>query len=119
MHHEAEQYLDAYLEAAKVHEAGAALFQTLDKNHLPTGLPLSRRDMLRIVKERCTLAEPAERICNHTFRGTGITVFLQNGGALEAAQDMANPTDPRTTKLYDRRKDLATLGEIERRIAFE
>lgn len=51
--------------------------------------------------------------------GTGITVFLQNGGALEAAQDMANHTDPRATKLYDRRKDLATLSEIERRIAFE
>jgi hypothetical protein len=46
-------------------------------------------------------------------------VFLQNGAALEAAQDMANHCDPRTTKLYDRRKDLATLGEIERRIAFE
>jgi hypothetical protein len=27
--------------------------------------------------------------------------------------------DPRTTKLYDRRKDLAKLSEIERRIAFE
>ena len=44
---------------------------------------------------------------------------LQNGGSLEAAQDMANHMDPCTTKLYDRRKDLATLGEIERRIAFE
>jgi hypothetical protein len=51
--------------------------------------------------------------------GTGITVFLQNGGALQAAQDMANHSDPRTTKLYDRRKDLATLSEIERRMAFE
>jgi len=42
-----------------------------------------------------------------------------SGGALEAAQDMANHSDPRTTKLYDRRKDLATLSEIERRITFE
>ena len=56
---------------------------------------------------------------NHTFRGTGITVYLQNGGSLEGAQEMANHSDPRTTKLYDRRKDLATLSEIERRIAFE
>jgi hypothetical protein len=73
--------------------------------------------MLRIVKERCAAAGLPESICNHTFRGTGITVFLQNGGSLEAAQDMANHSDPRTTKLYDRRKDLATLSEIERRIA--
>jgi len=32
---------------------------------------------------------------------------------------MANHSDPRTTKLYDRRKDLDTLSEIERRVAFE
>jgi hypothetical protein len=32
---------------------------------------------------------------------------------------MAGHADPRTAKLYDRRKDLAVLGEIERRIAFE
>jgi hypothetical protein len=48
-----------------------------------------------------------------------MTVFLSNGGSLEAAQDLANPADLRTTKLYDRRKDLASLNEIERRIAFE
>jgi integrase/recombinase XerD len=47
------------------------------------------------------------------------TVFLNNGESLEAAQDMANHSDPRTTKLYDRRKELANLSEIERRIAFE
>lgn len=74
------------------------------------------------VKQRCANAGAGEfarrralpeTICNHTFRGTGITVFLQNGGSLEAAQDLANHSDPRTTKLYDRRKDLATLSEIE------
>jgi integrase/recombinase XerD len=50
---------------------------------------------------------------------TGITVFLNNGWSLEAAQDIANHSDPRATKLYDRRKELANLSEIERRIAFE
>ena len=119
LHHEAEQYLDAYLEAAHISDAGAPMFQTLNKNHRLTAEGISRRDMLRVVKERCAVAELPESICNHTFRGTGITVFLQNGGSLEAAQDMANHSDPRTTKLYDRRKDLATLSEIERRIAFE
>jgi len=46
-------------------------------------------------------------------------VFLSGRGSLEAAQDMANHANRRTTKLYDRRKDLPTLSEIERRIAFE
>lgn len=67
--------------------------------------------MLRVVKARCAAAGLSEEFCNHTFRGTGITVFLLNGGALKATQDMANHTDPRTTKLYDRRKDLATLRQ--------
>jgi len=119
LHHEAEQYLDAYLAEARIEGAEEALFPTLDKTHRMSGAPLTRRDILRIVKERCLAAGLSETFCNHTFRGTGITVFLQNGGALEAAQDMANHSDPRTTKLYDRRKDLATLSEIERRIAFE
>ena len=119
LHHEAERYLDAYLELAGILEVDSALFQTLDRKHRLSGEAISRRDMLRIVKERCLAAGLPDRICNHSFRGTGITVFLQNGGSLEAAQDMANHSDPRTTKLYDRRKDLATLSEIERRIAFD
>jgi len=73
---------------------------------------------VRIVKTRCAKVGLPDTICDHPFRGTGITVFLQNGGSLEAAEDIANHSDPRTTKLYDRRKDLATLTEIERRIAF-
>jgi integrase/recombinase XerD len=118
LHHEAEEFLDAYLAVAHIEEAGEALFPTLDKTHNMSGTALTRRDVLRIVKERCKAAGLSATFCNHTFRGTGITVFLQNGGALEAAQDMANHSDPRTTKLYDRRKDLATLSEIEKRIAF-
>lgn len=118
LHHEAEEFLDRYLEKAGIREGKAPLFQTLDKRHRLTGQGMGRRDLLRAVKTRCANAGLPETICNHTFRGTGITVFLQNGGSLEAAQDLANHSDPRTTKLYDRRKDLATLSEIERRIAF-
>lgn len=119
LHREAEEFLDAYIAAAGIRDGDAPLFQTLDKAHRLTGQSITRRDMLRVVKDRCRSAGLSEAFCNHTFRGTGITVFLHNGGALEAAQDMANHSDPRTTKLYDRRKDLATLSEIERRIAFE
>jgi integrase/recombinase XerD len=118
LHHEAEEFLDRYIDAVEIKDSKAPLFQTLDKLPHLTGQGMSRRDLLRAVKQRCANAGLPETICNHTFRGTGITVFLQNGGSLEAAQDLANHSDPRTTKLYDRRKDLATLSEIERRIAF-
>jgi site-specific recombinase XerD len=119
LHREAEEFLDGYIAAAGIEDKEAPLFQSLDKAHRLTGLAISRRDMLDVVKARCRASGLSAEFCNHTFRGTGITVFLHNGGALEAAQDMANHSDPRTTKLYDRRKDLATLSEIERRIAFE
>ncbi len=119
LHREAEEFLDAYITAAGIDEKEAPLFHSVDKAQRLAGEALDRRNMLRAVKARCTTAGLSEEFCNHTFRGTGITVFLHNGGALEAAQDMANHSDPRTTKLYDRRKDLATLSEIERRIAFE
>lgn len=119
LHREAEEFLDTYLAAAAIEDKEAALFQSVDKALRLTGEALDRRNMLRAVKARCAAAGLSEEFCNHTFRGTGITVFLHNGGALEAAQDMANHSDPRTTKLYDRRRDLATLSEIERRIAFE
>ena len=50
----------------------------------------------------------------HTFRATGITVYLLNGGLLEYAQQMAAHESARTTKLYDRRNDQVTLDQVER-----
>jgi len=50
----------------------------------------------------------------HTFRASGITAYLENGGTLEHAQAMAAHESPRTTKLYDRTKERLTLDEIER-----
>ena len=90
LHHEAEEFLDTYLAVAGIEGADEALFPTLDKTHRMSGDPLTRRDILRIVKERCRAAGLSATFCDHAFRGTGITVFPQNGGALEAAQDMAN-----------------------------
>ena len=54
------------------------------------------------------------RIGNHSFRATGITEYLRNGGKLEVAQQMANHESARTTGLYDRRNDQLTLDEVER-----
>ena len=53
-------------------------------------------------------------LCNHSFRATGITVYLENGGTLEKAQYMAGHAKPETTKLYDRRREMETAGEVEK-----
>jgi integrase len=50
----------------------------------------------------------------HTWRATGITIYLENDGRLEPAQQMAGHESPRTTKLYYRTKDEITLSEVER-----
>ncbi len=54
------------------------------------------------------------RISCHSFRATGITTYLQNGGKLEVAQAMAGHEAARTTGLYDRRNDSVALDEVER-----
>ncbi len=50
----------------------------------------------------------------YSFRATGITENLRNGGKLEIAQQMANHESARTTGLYDRRSDQVNLDEVER-----
>jgi integrase/recombinase XerD len=54
------------------------------------------------------------KIGNHTFRATGITAYLKNGGKLEIAQQIAAHESSRTTGLYDRRDDDVSLDEVER-----
>lgn len=114
LHHKAEQYLDAYIEAAGIaNEKKQPLFRTLTRQRSLSTTRLTRRECLEMVKRRAKNADLPETICCHTFRGTGITVFLENGGKLEDAQRMANHASAKTTKLYDRRSDDVTVEMVE------
>ena len=115
-HHKAEEYLDAYLEAAELRpQPKTHLFRsTRGRTMQLTEKGLSRVDAFRIVQRRAKAAGLLGHICNHSFRATGITVYLENGGALETAAHIAAHESPRTTKLYDRTADNITLEEIER-----
>jgi integrase/recombinase XerD len=75
---------------------------------------MSRIDVLRMIKRRCRHAELGDAANCHTFRATGITAYLLNGGTIEGAQAIAAHESPRTTKLYDRTTDEITLDEVER-----
>ena len=66
------------------------------------------------VKRRAAAAGLPPSTCCHTFRATGITAYLSNGGTLEHAQEIAGHASPKTTKLYDRTADTVTVDEIER-----
>jgi site-specific recombinase XerD len=115
VHHNAKEYLDAYLEAAGIAgDASGPLFRTLGRDRKLTDNAMTRTDVLRMTKRRALEAGLPAWICCHTFRATGIAAYLSNGGALDKAQQIAAHESIRTTKLYDRTSIEVTPDEIER-----
>ena len=115
-HHALEEYLHAYIDGCKLRDnPSGTLFRTITRG---TGRlsdsPLPQANAFQMVRRRAKAAGIATAIGNHSFRATGITAYLKNGGTLEKAAAMANHASTRTTQLYDRRQDEVTLDEIER-----
>ena len=95
-------------------EPTSPLFPTLRHGKLETRLPLAPANVHMMVQRRAVAAGIQTKLSCHSFRATGITTYLQNGGKLEVAQQMAGHESARTTGLYDRRNDSVALDEIER-----
>ena len=141
-HHLLENYIDEWLQAAGHRiQLGAPLFQTFarrgarkpdttdetDDEHNPlsgkklpktlrplSGKPMTQAMTWEMVQRRAKSAGLKTEICNHTFRATGITAYLTNGGTIERAAIIAGHASINTTKIYDRRSDDVTLDEIEK-----
>lgn len=116
VHHALEEHLDSYIQAAGIGEdrKGWLFRSALTKAGELSERPLLRRNALEMIKRRARRAGIATAIGCHTFRATGITIYMSNGGVLEKAQMMAAHASPRTTKLYDRTSDQVSLDEVER-----
>ena len=115
VHHKAEAYLDAYLADAGIGgERGSPLWRSLTRTRGLGERRMSRVDVFRMVKRRVKAAELGAAANCHTFRASGITAFMLNGGTLERAQAIAGHESPRTTQLYDRTADDVTVDDIER-----
>ncbi|MFM0308366.1 tyrosine-type recombinase/integrase [Paraburkholderia sp. RL17-383-BIF-A] len=115
-HHTLEIYLHEYLEQTGLrNEPKGPLFRTIARgtNQLSTRA-LPQANAYAMVRRRALAAGIRTAIGNHTFRATGITAYLKNGGSLENAAAMANHASTRTTQLYDRRRDDISLDEVER-----
>ncbi|WP_250537432.1 tyrosine-type recombinase/integrase [Caballeronia sp. AZ10_KS36] len=115
-HHSLEAYLHDYLEQTGLRdEPKGPLFRTIARGtgQLST-TPLPQANAYAMVRRRAVAAGIGTKIGNHTFRATGITAYLKNGGTLENAATMANHASTRTTQLYDRRRDDISLDEVER-----
>ena len=115
-HHRLEEYLHAYLEQSGIEsDPKGPLFRTIARG---TGQlsanALPQANAHAMVRRRALAAGIKTPIGNHTFRATGITAYLKNGGTLENAAAMANHASTRTTQLYDRRREEISLDEVER-----
>jgi site-specific recombinase XerD len=114
-HHQVIEYVDAYIAAAGIQqEPKKPLFRQFTQGRLLTDEPMTRHATVQMVKRYARQAGLPESICCHTFRGTGITIALENGSTLEEAQRLANHADIRTTMLYDRRDKTVKRGVVER-----
>ncbi|HEY6346905.1 MAG TPA: tyrosine-type recombinase/integrase [Bryobacteraceae bacterium] len=115
-HHKLEDYLDVYVKAACItDDRKGPLFRAAMGKTKKLGLgAMSRTDVWYMVRRRASAAGIATPIGCHTFRATGITDYLTNGGRIEVAQRMAGHSNAKTTGLYDRRNDDISVGEVER-----
>ena len=106
-HHTAQEYVDAYLEAARIGEdRRGPLFRSCrpGRREALQDRAMSRVNALKMIKRRARRAGLPAEISAHSFRGTGITEYLRNGGH----------ESTRTTQLYNRLREEISLDEIER-----
>jgi site-specific recombinase XerD len=115
-HHNLEEYMVAYLDGLGLRDdPKGPLFRTIPhRGGQLTRTPLPQANAHAMIRRRAAAAGIKTKIGNHTFRATGITAYLKNGGTLENAAAMANHASTRTTQLYDRRRDEMSLDEVER-----
>ena len=115
-HHNLEAYLCDYIERCGLAaDPARPLFCTISRQtrRLST-TPLPQANAYQMLRRRAAAARIATKIGNNSFRATGITTYLQNGGTLEKPAVMANHASIRTTQLYDRRRFAVSLDEVER-----
>jgi integrase len=104
-HHNLDRYLEEYIAVADIAQdkKGPLFRTTCGRSGKLTRNSLLQSDVCRMIRRRALAAGIETEIGCHTFRATGITAYLKNGGKLEIAQQMAAHESARTTGLYDRR----------------
>ena len=111
----AAYYVDAYLEAAGIAEDRRGPLRSCQPGRRDAlqNRAMSCLSALKMIKRRARKAGLTAEICAHSFRGTGITEYLRNGGDLEIAARIAEHVSIRATQLYNRLSEEISLDEIE------
>jgi len=117
-HYEQIDALDSYILAAGiVEDKNGPLFRISNKSRSCDTLlrkQMTRQNAIQMLKRRARDAGLPPDTCCHTFRATGITAYLLNGGDIETAARIAGHVSTRTTQLYNRTPDKITRDEIYR-----
>jgi site-specific recombinase XerD len=109
--------LETYLDIAGLRYAEplSPLFRSAERRTKRlTQNPMKADDMARMVKRRLRDVGLSTRLSPHSFRVTTITDLLEQGVDLQEVQNLAGHADPRTTRLYDRRRRRVTRNIVER-----
>jgi integrase/recombinase XerD len=111
--HDLEQFLLAYVHAANITEG--PLFRTANRNSKTlTENPMTGIDICRMMKRHLKSASLPGHFSPHSFRVTTVTDLLEQNVPLEDVQYLAGHADPRTTRIYDRRRWKITRNIVER-----
>jgi site-specific recombinase XerD/uncharacterized membrane protein len=117
-HHQVAEYIEQYLTRAGIEaQRETPLFRSLGRGRGRAGVTqrgLRREEIFAMVRRRTAAVGLPPEIGCHSFRGTGITNYLKNGGTIETAAKLAGHASTRTTQLYDRRSTEVAQAEIER-----
>src|SRR4051794_39209357 len=111
--HDLEQFLREYIEAAGITEG--ALFRPAPRRTKKlSAKAMGGIDICRMMKRRLKEAGLPGQFSPHSFRVATVTDLLEQNVPLEDVQHLAGHADPRTTRLYDRRRRKVTRNIVER-----
>jgi integrase len=81
-HHNLETYLHAFIDGCGLAtDPKGPLFRTIGRGtDALTTTPLPQANAYAMIRRRAAAADIGTKIGNHTFRATGITAYLKNGG---------------------------------------
>jgi integrase/recombinase XerD len=123
VHSKAGEAIDQWLEASGIaSNPEAPLFPAFAKDKKTFARDkkthqlrhLDRTRVWQLVQTRARACGIKKRVCPHSFRATGITEYMNNGGTIDIAQRIAGHSQLSTTQIYDHSKDRVTIAEIER-----
>ena len=113
--HDLVEFLNAYLIALEYKDANQPLLRTaIGRTKQLTTSAMSAADVRCMLKRRLKDVGLPTHYSPHSLRVMAVTDLLNQGVSLESVQFLAGHSDPRTTRLYDRRQQQITRNLVER-----